>query len=519
MGVVSSNMDIASLFSSFAAKAYRRELLLSFEHPDAALTHTEDVLFWAINYEKITGYVYVADPSSKQAYVRVKTLGSLSRPLDNDAFDFYITDRLEIIRHLSDMIFNETYSLEHKRFIQVKIDSQTTLMHQYFLSLMGNRRQSAQEKILTSSIVHLNKSRFADRPAIAFCHNFSPFADTSAYVAAKRLAQISDIEGGDLNWLVVSNDMSNARKKDLLFESFFAKYQYSKQVIMRSRSYFNEKAQYNWAVRAYNKYKKAEFDVVYSRTLWAGSHHAAYKYKLTHPGCTWYAEFSDPISYETDNKRRPNAFSDRSLDNFWEYTEQIVYELADVIIFTNENQRDYMLSYNPNPERNSDILKRSVVMNHPMLDHRFTKICASTYVLDNRQVNIAYFGSFYQNRTSEDILKLTKNKSVHVHIFTKSPITIASETEQITLADTVDYFEFLSLASRMDYLFLNDVDFSGPINPYLPSKLSDYLTAGAMIIAKINPGSPLSAYDHANIIKKTVITEEFCLSLQKTRKV
>ena len=60
----------------------------------------------------------------------------------------------------------------------------------------------------------------------------------------------------------------------------------------------------------------------------------------------------------------------------------------------------------------------------------------------------------------------------------------------------------------MDYLFLNDIDFEGTPNPYLPSKFADYIVSGARIIAKVNYGSILSKYEHENLIKVRNIDDE-----------
>ena len=53
----------------------------------------------------------------------------------------------------------------------------------------------------------------------------------------------------------------------------------------------------------------------------------------------------------------------------------------------------------------------------------------------------------------------------------------------------------------MDYLYINDIDFIGDINPYIPSKLADYISVGTKIIAKINKNSPMDLLYHPNIVK------------------
>lgn len=71
--------------------------------------------------------------------------------------------------------------------------------------------------------------------------------------------------------------------------------------------------------------------------------------------------------------------------------------------------------------------------------------------------------------------------------------------------------------SRMDYLVLVDTKFAIPeINPYLPSKLADYLATGTPIIAYINEGSPLSKIDNEKIIK---VSSGACVHIELKKKL
>ena len=85
----------------------------------------------------------------------------------------------------------------------------------------------------------------------------------------------------------------------------------------------------------------------------------------------------------------------------------------------------------------------------------------------------------------------------------------------IIVNDVVSNLEFLNIASKMRYLYLNDVYYRGEKNPYLPSKLADYLSTGTKVIAKINGDTPMNSYQHENIIKIHEVDDDFALSLQK----
>mgnify|MGYP007102638487 CR=1 FL=1 len=64
------------------------------------------------------------------------------------------------------------------------------------------------------------------------------------------------------------------------------------------------RAQLSFALQAYLKTSSVDAEVVYSRSMFPGSHIAAYLYKRRHPNVIWYAEFSDPIAYTSSGTKR-----------------------------------------------------------------------------------------------------------------------------------------------------------------------------------------------------------------------
>jgi hypothetical protein len=203
----------------------------------------------------------------------------------------------------------------------------------------------------------------------------------------------------------------------------------------------------------------------------------------------------------------------------------MVYEKADRIIFTNENQLEYMLSYNPAKELEASIRERALILRQPMIDRRYVNFLPSGYEVPAGRINVGYFGNFYANRSHVDMLGLLANPDVLLHVFTAGYwendfANVASDAEsmgfdpaRILVNDSVPYFEMLDIASKMDYLFLQDVNFAGPINPFIQSKYSDYLASGSRIIALVCEGSPLSMEEDERLIKTGRLTEEFALSL------
>ena len=510
----------ASLFSTICLKLYKKNFILSCTALDEDLTHTEDVDFGVNNFQNISGKLYLCNPMSKEAYVRRVTNLSVSRPSEDNRFSFFIVDRLKLIERFSRKVFSHL-SLEHKRFILGKIDAQTKHMLNFFEKLSKDEQYRAVEMINRSNAAFLNKSKFGLVKGIAFCHNFSPYADASAYVATKRLSQISAFYGQNIYWNVFCALM-HTRQRDDNFEMFFARYQYAEKHIVGEKAYFNEKAQWEWGQKAFEAASSFKADVIYSRSMWAGSHVAAYLYKQKYPDVKWYAEFSDPIYMGPDNGPRKYAkLYDKELlflNTFWKDIEFMVINTADAVMFTNENQKTYMLSKNELLKNVSFLDKRSITIGHPRLPSHYCSLVGINYHLDSSAINIGYFGTFYANRNVNDFLMLLSQPRTCLHIFTSNEnATIPSEFSQykdrIKIKNQVGYFEFLNLASRMDYLFLNDIDFSCELNPYLPSKIADYLITGTQVLAKIVPNSPLSHITHPNLIK-LINFKDSCIQLK-----
>lgn len=526
-GKVSDNpLKEASLLSSMCAKLYKKNFIASCLPIDEDLNHTEDVDFWVNNFQNIIGNLYLCDPLSQEAYIRRIAGSSMSRPSQDKSFSFYITDRIKFIEKFSRKLFTNL-SIEHKRFLLIKIDAQTNHMLKYFLNLPEKDKLRALEIINRSNAAFLNKSKFGLVKGIAFCHNFSPYADASAYVASKRLSQISCLYGQNIYWDVFYALM-HTRQRDNKFEMFFARYQYAEKHIIGEKAYFNEKAQWEWGQKAFEAASTFRANVIYSRSMWAGSHVAAYLYKQKYPDVKWYAEFSDPVYMGTDNEPRKSAkvydheFS--FLNTFWKDIEFMVMNTADTVIFTNKNQKNYMLSKNELLKNFSSLEKRCIIIGHPRLPSYYCNLIATKYHLNDSTINIGYLGSLYANRHIDDLFYFLKQPNTYLHIFTSSENSILPDEylqykDRIRINKQVDYFEFLNIASQMDYLYLNDITFPYEINPYLPSKISDYLITGTPTIAKIAPNSPLSYIIHPNLIFLKDHESVSCIRLKKYSKI
>lgn len=521
-GKHSQYLPLSSCFSTLCGKLYKTNLIRDvFCDINENVLHTEDVLFWVDNIYKVPDCIY-SYCDTKEAYVRRVTSGSLSRPDVNKEYDFLITDRISLIEMYTQKIFQNNGDMDYKTFVVGKISTTVQMMYRYFDTLPLSLKEKAREQIYASDSVFINKSMFGEEQGIAFCHNFAPAVDASAYVASKRLSQISDYWGERISWTVVSSNLGKQKKQDSIWDIFFAKFQYTEKIITGGKTYFNELAQESWGNHAYELVSDREVKYIYSRSMWAGSHVAALLYKKEHPSVKWIAEFSDPLSMGTDNQPRPSTkeYEDEQayLNTFWKDLEISVFENADKIIFTNDNQLEYMLKCNP-PKEIAAIKEKSLVWNHPIVSNVYARIYDSDIHLDENKINIAYFGTFYKNRNVGAMLDLLQNPRIHLHLFTD--ITdelkeLKKKYNNLLLHPMVSQLEFLNLAHRMDYCFLNDIEFDGEINPYLPSKVADYLAADVSIIALVRPNTPLAKLEYSRLIKINELTTDFINSLTKT---
>lgn len=508
-GVHPTPWKLQSAFSSACAKLYRTSQLLNvWGDFDETLKHTEDVVFWVENIYKPMGDVVACSGDSPEAYVRRKLEGSMSRPTGDRAFSFYISDRVQLLKRYSAGVLTEGRTLDYKRFVLGKIDACTNIMLQYFEKCTPEEQAAARKLIMESDCPFLNKSLFAEKKAIAFCHNFSPAVDASAFVASKRLKQLNTYIGETMAWTVVCADMAQKREQDVEWERFYAKYQYSKKLVVPGMVNFSEAAQVAWAEKAFEMVKDEEVPYIYSRSMWAGSHVAALKYKEAHPSTIWIAEFSDPLYMGTDGcvrKASKEYTGDQAyLNTFWKDLETAVFENADHIIFTNENQRDYMLQQNP-VDASVDMRSKSLVWQHPRIPTYYADIVPTDYVLSEAYINIGYFGTFYKNRSADAILMFLENPMVHLHIFTNVTPELETHMQEVSnrvhLHPMVSHLEVFTISKKMDYLFLNDIQFLGEMAPYLPSKLADYLSVGTPVLALVYPNTPMSKIEDRMLIK------------------
>lgn len=293
---------------------------------------------------------------------------------------------------------------------------------------------------------------------------------------------------------------------------------------------------FKFVKRALNSIEK-DYKRIYSRSWFASNHFLASEYKFKNPDVFWTAEFSDPLIFDLSNnvknykkmivdnpeyidrinhqiedfnKKNDTSFGliENKSSGFF-ICEYLVYLFADKIIFTNENQKEIMLNQFP-VDIADFVSEKCEVRMHHTLDSRFYHIKESSIDLNDDYINIAYFGKDYNGQrhfeslfySIESLNHKFKDK-LRIYMFVDDDrlidklISPLDSYSSFIVEKPMDYFEFLNACLKFDVLIVNDMVTKGAYekNPYLPSKLSDYLGSGTDIWALYEKNSCLSKFN------------------------
>ncbi|WP_421252398.1 glycosyltransferase [Aeromonas sp. 600724] len=481
----------------------------------------EDVVFFCDYMSKFKPKIRVVPESDNAYYIRRITQNSVSR--QNSTFDFCVRQRLQVIKELKSLqaLSNDK---EQLAFIQSKINAQCTFIKN-FLSESPEYKEELILELKTLSledfsyeVINRGKSKSL---VISYC--FPPYVDTSACVMAKRLRAEGEIVD------VVYNNMSKVRNVsndlNLLVNDLIEQ----RKIVNTPSTFANWSGIYGFAIETlkWATRKQSNYEKIYSRAMWPASHFAAFLVKQANPALKWTAEFSDPILWDIKSQERYSKLDldfikenvlgkskeiDSILlqykdnDNLYFWCELLPYLFADTIVFTCTNQRDYMLSMIKDVKIKNLVSDKSKVSKHPTLDDFYYNLGDVEYPLNSKIKNIGYFGAFYSKRNLDDVLNALKTykehgrKNIMLHVFTEQKDDASNFVNASGLSDFIkvngylDYLDFLKLIKGFDCLIVNDAEVSKEkgINPYLPSKVSDYMGSGTKIWALCEENSELS---------------------------
>lgn len=375
---------------------------------------------------------------------------------------------------------------------------------------------------------------FNEVKTLVIAYNFTPFVDPSAIVVAKRIQEE--------HWYsdVICNDMTAIRSRSESL-AFIGKPYINSVITINTKPTFAHQPHYQEFVdKSIEVLDLGKYEQVYSRSFFVAAHFLGFDVKVQKPEITWLAEFSDPGVFDVQGNKRYSWFRDLAVrdryvrlvyakfpafkkyrleenDNIYFWSEILPFCFADNIMFTCENQRQVMLSNLEIEELVAVVREKSIIKPQPTLPEFFYSFKEVENNIDAEYINIAYFGSFYINRNFNDIfaainrLPVDKKQKIKLHIYTNQIDDVTQAANEYDVLDNIevsnylDYLDFLNVLDKFDCLFLMDTNTAGTfeVNPYLPSKLSDYLGAKAEIWAHCEKGSSLS--NHEKIAHKSYI--------------
>lgn len=513
--------DVSSVLTMNACKSLPTFLAVQMRY-DTGMKSGEDVCFFSRYFARYSPSLRLAPVSGGATYFRVLTENSVSRR--PQSFDFNVGERLAVIQAI-DACYPFVTDTDKRDFLASKMMAQSNFVRSYLENHRGDISRYAA--LLQGESINFGYDKqiaasLADTLVYSYC--FAPYLDTAGIVMAKR------IQARGVPVDIVCNNMDSVRRLDRRLDLITAGL-VGRKIILDGRPSFSSWIEIrrfcddaDKKVKALEKSGTAHREI-YSRAMWIASHFAAVVHKLRKPEVFWRAEFSDPLLKDVQGEDREAelelswlkrigvfsalkqaGISPPDTRNLFQWGEFLVYAFADEIVFTNENQFSYMLSYSGLPKTLLDsVEKRSVVEHHPTLPAPFYQVANPEYTIDGEFVNCAYFGSFYATRGLGEVFAALREaakegvNSIRLHVFTSNADDARLEArnqrveQHVFINEYVGFYEFLALTNQFDCLLVNDANTKElkEINPYLPSKLSDYMGSGSTIWALCEDGSVL----------------------------
>lgn len=486
-----------------------------------------DISYFSKLYTKYDFEFYIIDKSEKAIYYRMWRDNSISR--QSLSYEFNVIARLDVICDINNE-FKNTNNHQKIQFLKELTVGQVHKINSYLKENPEDLKKVSKEinkynfkffpyKYFNTNFNNLNKNN----NELIISYAFTPTNTTTSNVMAKRVLKKEN------NVDLIQASLNNL-SKDYEFDNLLNEFILNRMIIDLpfSTDWANIKL---FIKKGMDELTKKKYDKIYSRCYYQHSHFLGLEYKLANDDIFWSAEFSDPTIYNFKGDLNSPPINDEEYverinsylgDNFRKINkndsinficEYLTYLFADEIVFTNINQKELMLDIFPYSEIKDIVCKKSVISPHPSLDEKYYFIKKNSYEVDDSLVSFAYFGVVYGNRTLEDFINAFDNldpvlkDKFRLHIFTPN-ITMFEQLlsdnlfKKTKLNNNIPFLEFLNLTTKFDCLLVNDTSTKGtyPLNPYLPSKISDYFGSKTDIWGICEENSPM---DNINIKYKS----------------
>lgn len=269
---------------------------------------------------------------------------------------------------------------------------------------------------------------------------------------------------------------------------------------------------YKYVKDALKEFEKDKYKYLYTSIVPGVSHLAGMNIKKKHPEIKWIASFSDPF------KGSPYKKADLSNKSFIykiAYTvggyflynnryEEVAVNNADKLVFICEEQRDFTLRQYDNYE---ELLQKSVI--YPLTfipDWDMYKNILDSKRPNNTIKQAVHLGRLYGLRKIDTFIEALKelkeeipdlDKKIVFHQYSEiqkedvDKINRYGLNENIILHDKVSYQKSIEIMKDADILVLFDTLMpESKVQPYLPSKIVEYLMLKKPILGICDSNSP-----------------------------
>lgn len=260
------------------------------------------------------------------------------------------------------------------------------------------------------------------------------------------------------------------------------------------------------------EFEKKEYRYLFTSIVPGISHIAGYRIKKKHPEVMWYASFSDPFKgspyKKTDLEDRSLiyrfAFHVGSWCLYNDRYEEAAVKYADRLVFICEEQRDFTLRQYPNYE---ELLKKSIVMPLTYVpEWKMYRDIIDAPRKENKVKQAVHLGRLYGLRRPDSFIEALRQlkeedpdlkEKIVFHQYSEiQPADVQKIKEYgledlFMIHDKVSYDESIRIMKEADVLVLFDTLMPGaPSQPYLPSKIVEYLLLKKPILGICDSNSP-----------------------------
>lgn len=270
---------------------------------------------------------------------------------------------------------------------------------------------------------------------------------------------------------------------------------------------------YKYIKDSLKEFEKGEYKYLFTSIVPGISHLCGKAIKKKHPEVIWYASFSDPFKnspYKKADLEGRSIFYKfvYSVGGFFLYNdkyEEAAVLNADKLIFICKEQMEYTLSQYPNSE---ELKKKAIIMPLTYVPEwdMYNKLISEKKKEINKPLQAVHLGRLYGLRKINTFLEALKqlkeedrdlSKKIVFHQYSEIQKPDVKKIKDYDLEDvfilhkTVSYDESVEVMKESDILVLFDTLMPKyKVQPYLPSKIVEYLLLRKPILGICDDNSP-----------------------------